>query len=121
MIRTQLYSCGYDKRAVITDTETNIPVQTFEHAEKLTSICPHPDNAHEFLVGGEHTGIVCWDDRSAKVIRKYQTTFGEVQDLIFHPDNPRQFISSCTIAKRNATDKSIVVWDFPTVSTSLNT
>ena len=47
----------------------------------------------------------------AQELHHYKSFFGQVQDLIFHPDN-QTFFSAAAVLKRNSLDKAIIAWDY---------
>ena len=49
----------------------------------------------------------------------YKTFFGQIQDLLFHPDG-KTFFSAAEILKRNSLDKAIIAWDFQTTAVLSN-
>lgn len=71
----------------------------------------HPLEASLFLAGGSKGTIKLWDIRIGSSVCEYSKSLGQVLDLDFSPDGKR-FISTSDIAKRNASDKALVVWNF---------
>ena len=108
--RRQSITGGLDKTAQHIDIETQKAVHVYKHHAGISALCVHPDDENLVLVGAERDGIVCWDLRSDKVIKKYQEDFHDVQDLCFLSSS--EFVSSCAAPYRNASENTILVWDF---------
>jgi len=68
---TQLISASFDKTVALTDVETGKCIHSYQHKEMLSAICYHPKQHNLFLVGGEKSGIACWDTNSNKVVTQY--------------------------------------------------
>ena len=47
----------------------------------------------------------------AQELYHYKSFFGQVQDIVFHPDN-QIFFSAAEVLKRNSLDKAIIAWDY---------
>jgi WD40 repeat protein len=73
----------------------------------------HPLQQQLFLAGGSKGTIKLWDLRTGKSVCEYSKALGQVMDLDFSPDGKR-FVSTSDIAKCNASDKALVVWNFET-------
>ena len=56
---------------------------------------------------------------SVQEISNYKSFFGQVQDLIFHPDG-KLFFSAAEILKRNSLDKAITAWDYESTAIMSN-
>ncbi|KAJ7523739.1 hypothetical protein O6H91_18G061000 [Diphasiastrum complanatum] len=108
---TCLLTCGFDKTSRLTDVETNCEKQIFEENQVVNTIQFHPFETDLFLSGGSKGALRLWDIRSGKVVREYFKSLGQIMDVDFSKDGKR-FASTSDIAKRNASDKTIVIWDY---------
>jgi len=108
---TQLLTASLDKTAKLYDVISGKECNKFEHSDKVTSVLFHPTENNIFLSGTSSAGIYAWDTRQNDYVRNYCSHFGEVQDLLFLP-NEDLFVSSAAFTKKNSLDKTITVWDF---------
>jgi len=87
--------------------------QVFLENQFVNVVRFHPLQQQLFLAGGSKGTIKLWDLRMGKSVCEYSKALGQVMDLDFSPDGKR-FVSTSDIAKRNASDKALVVWNFET-------
>lgn len=85
--------------------------QVFKENQYINVVRFHPLEASLFLAGGSKGTIKLWDIRIGSSVCEYSKSLGQVLDVDFSPDGKR-FISTSDIAKRNASDKALVVWNF---------
>ncbi|ORX89492.1 WD40 repeat-like protein, partial [Basidiobolus meristosporus CBS 931.73] len=107
----RLISGGFDKKVTLSDISTGTVTQTYDHPEYIATTRFHATDPNVFLSGMFKGGLLAWDIRSNQIVRTYSRFFGQVQDLQFLPDS--KFFMTCSdFVLRNASDKSIVVWDY---------
>ncbi|OAE21272.1 hypothetical protein AXG93_868s1090 [Marchantia polymorpha subsp. ruderalis] len=106
-----LLSCGFDKVARLTDVEYGSEIKVFADENVMNVVRFHPLEDGSFLAGGGKGTIKLWDIRSGKPVKEYSKSLGQILDLDFNKDGKR-FVSTSDIAKRNASDRAIIVWDY---------
>ncbi|KAG6549585.1 hypothetical protein Mapa_008967 [Marchantia paleacea] len=106
-----LLSCGFDKAARLTDVEYGSEIKVFADENYMNVVRFHPLEDGSFLAGGAKGTIKLWDIRSGKPVKEYAKSLGQILDLDFNKDGKR-FVSTSDIAKRNASDRAIIVWDY---------
>jgi len=114
-----ILSGGYDRHARITDVETGQEQLSQKFRDFVTSVVYHPTLPGVFLSGTSSNGIFAIDSKAGKEIHHYKSFFGQVQDLLFHPDS-KIFFSAAEVLKRNSLDKAIIAWDFDTTAIMSN-
>ncbi|KAL2633680.1 hypothetical protein R1flu_005159 [Riccia fluitans] len=105
-----LLSCGFDRTARLTDVEYGSEISVFTDEQFLNVVRFHPFERNIFLAGGGKGSLKMWDIRSRKHFKEYPKSMGQILDIDFNKDG-RRFVSSSDIAKRNSSDKAIIVWD----------
>jgi len=110
---TSFLTASFDKTCKIRDLVTGVCKEDIKFDDLLTSAIYHPEDANIFLVGTLSSGIQAMDIREKKIIKKYKSFFGQVQDMMFLPDRTT-FLSCEEAVKRNSLDKTIMAWDFKT-------
>lgn len=73
----------------------------------------HPSDHNLFIAGGSRGSFKLWDIRLGNSVWEYSKALGQVMDVDFSPDGSK-FVTTSDIAKRNSSDKSLVVWNFAT-------
>eukprot|EP00794_Sanderia_malayensis_P020048 gene20048-22015_t len=116
---SDILSCGYDKTARITDVELGKEMSCYKHKDFVTALLYHPEDSNVFLTGTGSNGLFAWDIRAEKYVRQYKAFFGQIQDILFHPDG-KIFFSAAEVLKRNSLDKAIIAWDFETAAVVSN-
>ncbi|XP_046852326.1 WD repeat-containing protein 25-like [Xenia sp. Carnegie-2017] len=109
----KILSASYDKSSKITDVNNEKEVCSHNHASFVTCVVCHPFDPNMYLSGTSNHGIYSWDVRMQQYTCRYQSFFGQIQDLVFIPDG-KSFISAAEVSRRNSTDKGIMVWDYKT-------
>jgi WD40 repeat protein len=110
---TSVLSCGFDQTIQLSDIESGSQLKVFLENQFVNVLRFHPLQQQLFLAGGSKGTIKLWDLRTGKSVCEYSKALGQVMDLDFSPDGKR-FVSTSDIAKRNASDKALVVWNFET-------
>jgi WD40 repeat protein len=110
---TSVLSCGFDQTIQLSDIESGSQLKVFLENQFVNVVRFHPLQQQLFLAGGSKGTIKLWDLRTGKSVCEYSKALGQVMDLDFSPDGKR-FVSTSDIAKRNASDKALVVWNFET-------
>lgn len=110
---TSVLSCGFDQTIQLSDIESGSQLKVFLENQFVNVVRFHPLQQQLFLAGGSKGTIKLWDLRMGKSVCEYSKALGQVMDLDFSPDGKR-FVSTSDIAKRNASDKALVVWNFET-------
>lgn len=106
-------TCGFDQTSRLSDVETGCETQAFREDQYVNVVKFHPLKTDLFLSGGSKGVLRLWDIRTGGMVQEYRKGLGQVMDVDFNREG-RHFISSSDIADRNASDKTIVVWDFAT-------
>ncbi|XP_036369319.1 WD repeat-containing protein 25-like [Octopus sinensis] len=123
-------TCGYDRKAVVTDVETVPQNQTlpeslinatiFMHRICFTNPFPPRDcamcslppvNANLVLTGTKNV-VYSWDLRTAQEpVRQYnyKDSLGTIQDIVFSRDG-ETFFSCCDIISQDSADRNIMAW-----------
>ncbi|KAL3694049.1 hypothetical protein R1sor_007700 [Riccia sorocarpa] len=107
----QLLSCGFDRTARLTDVEYGSEISVFTDEQYLNVVRFHPLERNVFLAGGGKGSVKAWDIRIGQHFKEYPKSMGQILDVDFNKDG-RRFVSSSDIAKRNSSDKGIIVWDY---------
>lgn len=108
-----LLSASFDKTCQIIDGVSGVSKEKITFDDMATSSIFHPTDPNVILSGTFSNGIHAWDIRQNKLVRKYSSFFGQIQDVMFLPDN-QTFLSSAEVLKRNSLDKTIMAWDYTT-------
>ncbi|CAI9740565.1 repeat-containing 25-like [Octopus vulgaris] len=104
-------TCGYDRKAVVTDVETGSALQTLSHHEIVPCARYHPVNANLVLTGTKNV-VYSWDLRTAQEpVRQYnyKDSLGTIQDIVFSRDG-ETFFSCCDIISQDSADRNIMAW-----------
>ncbi|KAG0560266.1 hypothetical protein KC19_10G166800 [Ceratodon purpureus] len=110
---TSVLSCGFDQTARLSNVETGAQTQVFSENQVVNVVRFHPSEENLFITGGSKGSVKLWDIRLGSSVCEYSKSLGQVMDVDFSPDGSR-FITTSDIAKRNSSDKSLVVWNFAT-------
>lgn len=108
----EIISCGYDKRAIISDVEGGKPLVTFQHENYVNCVKCHPNNTN-VIVSGSYNILQAWDKRAPdQPVQEfiYKDNTGQVQDVIFSSDG-RILFSCCDVLSRDSADRNIMAWD----------
>lgn len=87
--------------------------QVFSENQVVNVVRFHPSEHNLFITGGSKGSVKLWDIRLGSSVSEYSKALGQVMDVDFSPDGSR-FVTTSDIAKRNSSDKSLVVWSFAT-------
>lgn len=87
--------------------------QVFSENQVINVVRFHPSEHNLFITGGSKGSVKLWDIRLGSSVSEYSKVLGQVMDVDFSPDGSR-FVTTSDIAKRNSSDKSLVVWNFAT-------
>lgn len=85
--------------------------QVFLENQVVNVVRFHPSEENLFIAGGSKGSVKLWDIRLGSSVCEYSKLLGQVMDVDFSPDGTR-FVTTSDIAKRNSSDKSLVVWNF---------
>lgn len=85
----------------------------FSESQVVNVVRFHPLEGNLFITGGSKGSVKLWDVRLGKFACEYSKALGDVMDVDFSPDGSR-FVTTSDIAKRNSSDKSLLVWNFAT-------
>ncbi|XP_071163491.1 WD repeat-containing protein 25-like [Mytilus edulis] len=110
---THIFTCSYDKSAVVTDIETGVSTMKCKHRNFVTCGKFHPVNDNIFLTGSLDE-IAAWDTRQGEEpIHRYcyKDKIGQMQDIIFSKDGS-EFFSTGDLVSRDSSDRNIMAWDF---------
>ncbi|DAZ94916.1 TPA: hypothetical protein N0F65_003086 [Lagenidium giganteum] len=119
-----MLSGGLDHRAVYADVETAQTVRVFSHdatAERVTAVTIPTSSPSLALLGLDSGRMLCCDLRAAStsVNKVYDKSLGYVHDLLClsAPSSAdTRFVSSTTIRQRNASHRTLLVWDLRTTA-----
>ena len=91
-----------------------LSLQVFSENQVVNVARFHPCEENLFMTGGSEGSLKLWDVRvGSSSVYEYSKALGQVMDVDFSPDGSR-FATTSDIAKRNSSDKSLVVWSFAT-------
>ncbi|KAJ8309167.1 hypothetical protein KUTeg_014041, partial [Tegillarca granosa] len=111
----KILSCSYDRKAIVTDVESDKVVANFEHGSYVSCGKFHPVCPDIVLTGGNNS-VQAWDCRSPHSPCReytYKDKYGQVQDVLFSPDG-QQFYSCNDLVSRDSADRNIMIWDYST-------
>ncbi|CAH0476531.1 unnamed protein product [Peronospora belbahrii] len=117
----QILSGGYDGMAYCIDAETGQVRQKIRrpdvgtalaNIERITTVHFHPTESNSVLLGTDKGHIYCHDLRLNSCVTTYSKSFGDVHDLLFLDDNGQRFVSSAGIRQRDASNQTLLVWDW---------
>ncbi|XP_065190250.1 WD repeat-containing protein 25-like isoform X1 [Sycon ciliatum] len=104
-------SGGYDKCLRLLDVEYDKCVVSLLHPHHVTAVARHPTHRSVVVTGTSQCSLAAWDVQSGKKLHDCTQAAGQVQDILFLPDNER-FVVACDTHRRSDADKSLGVWDF---------
>lgn len=108
-----ILTCGFDQTSRLHDLETGVETQVFKEDQYVHVVKFHPMKKELFISGGSKGVLKLWDVRTGDMVQEYRRGQGQVMDVDFNREG-KHFVSASDIADRNASDRTIVVWDFAT-------
>ena len=103
-------SAGYDKRVTILDVEKNQNIASFAHCDYVSALKVHPVNKNIVFSGDYGAGILSWDLRAGKNVKKYEGAGGKILDLAVLPSGI-ELLASADIVRKNSYSQAVRVWE----------
>ncbi|PRP89403.1 WD repeat-containing protein 25-like [Planoprotostelium fungivorum] len=109
----QIVTASYDRSCILIDVETGARKRVLSHPSYVLSLSHHPIDHDMLVTGTSGSEITLWDTRSDRSVATFPKTIGQIQSVEFFLDGSH-VITSSDITRRNAADKALIVWDYPT-------
>jgi len=101
---SKFYSCGYDNKIILWDTETGKMIAEMGNGYIPYSCTVKPDDADVVIAGSSNNRAVQYDGRTGSIVQEYNEHLSSVSTVTFCNNN-RKIMTS-------ADDKKIFVWEY---------
>lgn len=99
---SRLLTSGFDKKAILWNTQTWDSMQVFEHKSNVKAFCFIP-NSNLLVTGCSDNKTILWDGSSGEFVREFAGHSAEINDFDISPDS--KYLVTCS------NDKTAIIWD----------